>query len=115
MRLPPLAIGALALLLVPGDARGSCAASMVPLCATWQATYDAVFDGTVVSIRRIDLPDENFGGRLVGHRLLTFQVHDQWKGNLGPTVDLLQYGGYGVSTSFIGRRCLTAMLSEVAI
>jgi hypothetical protein len=81
MRPPSTAIAAVALLFITMDAtmdaRASCVASPTPLCATWQQTYDAVFDGTVVSIRRIDLPDQNLRGRLVGNRLSTFQVHDQ--------------------------------------
>ena len=99
MRPPSIAITVIGLLCIVADARASCSGSLTPLCARWQEDYDAVFDGTVVSIRRVDLPDRHNGGRLIGHRLITFDVHDEWKGNLGHTVDLLQYGGYGVVTS----------------
>ena len=42
-----------------------------PLCATWK-DYDEIFDGTVMSIRRVD-EEEDWGGKrmMIGHRLVT--------------------------------------------
>jgi hypothetical protein len=55
MRPPSTAIAAVALLFITMDARASCVVSPTPLCATWQQTYDAVFDGTVSN--RMAMPE----------------------------------------------------------
>ena len=67
-----------------------------PLCATWK-DYDEIFDGTVMSIRRVD-EEEDWGGkrRMIGHRLVTLRVHDRWRGSSSERVELLLSGGYGV-------------------
>jgi hypothetical protein len=77
---------------------GSCV-YLGPLCQTWRNNA-AIFDGTVRLIERIDRL-ENMGGRpeTVGHRLVTFDVHESWLGAVGERTTLVLTGGYGWSTS----------------
>lgn len=72
---------------------------MGPLCSRWQ-DYDAIFDGTVTSIRRVDRELE-IGDRRVpaADRLVTFKIHDRWRGAEGGEIDLLLAGGFGTWTS----------------
>lgn len=70
-----------------------------PLCSRWQ-DYDAIFVGTVTSIRRVDRELE-MGGRTVpaADRLVTFKVHDRWRGAEGGEIELLLSGGFGTWSS----------------
>lgn len=76
----------------PAPARASCAYTG-PLCQVWKG-YDAIFDGTVRSIERVDR-DEELGERTerVGHRLVTFEVHEWWRGGPSRQVELFLWGG----------------------
>jgi hypothetical protein len=70
-----------------------------PLCQSWR-TYDAIFDGTVRAIDRADRDDSSAGQKqTIGHRLVTFEVHESWRGAVGERVQLFLAGGYG--TRFI--------------
>jgi hypothetical protein len=65
-----------------------------PVCQTYW-TYDAVFDGTVLSIERTDSDSEfaiKVGG---GDRLVTFEIHRAWKGIDGKQAQLVLAGGFG--------------------
>lgn len=72
---------------------------MGPLCSRWQ-DYDAIFDGTATSIRRVDRELE-IGDRKVpaADRLVTFKIHDRWRGAEGSEIELLLSGGFGTWTS----------------
>jgi hypothetical protein len=79
-------------------AEGSCV-SVGPVCQTWRQNA-AIFDGTVRSIERMDRL-EAIGVRQekVGHRLVTFDVHESWLGGVGEQITLVLWGGYGWSRS----------------
>jgi hypothetical protein len=67
-----------------------------PICQEfWQ--YDAVFDGTVTSIRqeRGVASAEWIGLREV-HRVVTFEVHRTWRGESARSVQLVLPGGDGL-------------------
>jgi len=91
MRFPWLAA---ALFLVPHDAFASCVIDG-PLCQTY-TRYEAIFDGTVAAIDRVDLPTETGGGRqeIIGHRLVSFSVHKSWRGAPGSELKLFFWGGF---------------------
>jgi hypothetical protein len=95
-----LSIAALAWLVLgsaPTDALARSCMVMGPLCSRWQE-YDAIFDGTVTQIRRIDM-DREFEGKPVPGRLVTFAVHDRWRGAEGREIELVLDGGFGLWTS----------------
>lgn len=87
----PLVLGLL--LLQPAQASATCGA-LRPLCSSDHLTSAAVFDGTVTSIEPFEREEQD-GDRiqLVGHRLVTFAVHEVWKGVSGDRVQVLLYGG----------------------
>lgn len=80
-------------LLVPASARASCV-YLGPLCQTWKSNA-AIFDGTVRSIERLDRNEEMRPGKVerIGHRLVTFDVHEVWLGEVGSQVQLVLWGG----------------------
>jgi hypothetical protein len=82
--------------LTPAAASAICFV-LPPLCQAYDR-YDAIFDGTVTAIERLDLPSDAPYARngRIGHRLVTFRVHDAWKGVETETVQLLLSGGYEV-------------------
>jgi hypothetical protein len=85
-------------LTLAGPVAAECV-HMGPLCQSWR-TYDAIFDGTVRAVDRIDREDSSTGQRKrIGHRLVTFDVHESWRGAVGERVQLFLAGGYG--TRFI--------------
>jgi hypothetical protein len=95
-----LAIIALSSVLIGASAADVFARSCVylgPLCSRWQ-TYDAIFDGTVIDIRRTEI-DGGIGGKPFPARLVTFAVHDRWRGADGREIELVLEGGFGAWTS----------------
>ena len=74
-------------------ARASCDMPP-PLCQAWRS-YAAIFDGTVRSIERVDR-EETFRDekKRIGHRLVTFDVHETWTGPVGKEARLVLWGGY---------------------
>ena len=89
----------LLLLGIPADAYARSCVYTGPLCSRWQE-YDAIFDGTVTAIRRVD-QEVNLGGqpRTWPSRMVTFKIHDRWRGAEGNEIELLLSGGYGTWTS----------------
>lgn len=75
-----------------------------PICQhLWQ--HDLVFDGIVTRIdRAITFDDE--GRRLPDHRLVTYQVHEVFRGAVGSRVELLESSELHAHKSALGRRYL---------
>jgi hypothetical protein len=105
----PLALAVVSTAWAPA-VEASCV-YMGPLCQTWRG-YDAIFDGTVRSIERLDREEQwGSGRRAIGHRLVTFDIHEWWRGSGTPQTRLFLWGGYGmaISTGFdveVGERYL---------
>ena len=82
------------------QARASCDMPP-PLCQAWRS-YAAIFDGTVRSIERVDR-EETFldEKKRIGHRLVTFDVHEAWTGPVGKEARLVLWGGYQEEDGYI--------------
>jgi hypothetical protein len=63
-------------------------------------TFDAVFDGTIRSIiQREGNPAAQFWVMRQQHRIVTFDVHRAWWGNVGSQIQLVLPGGAGLIIS----------------
>jgi len=89
MRWSRAALLAVVMLGIAVPAQAICAWVGGPCTTFW--SYDAVFDGTVVSVEQKPAPRE--GPDSVPYRLVTFQVHRSWRGDPGPRIQLRSPGG----------------------
>ena len=65
-----------------------------PICEGFWS-YDAIFDGTVSSIERRDLPFVSGTDTNIPYQLVTVSVNKAWRGTEKSTEQLLVAGGYG--------------------
>ena len=84
---------ALVLLACPRTAAALCYASPWPfgLCAEYWS-YDAVFEGSVISIEQKDADPNAAESVRLPYRIITFHVHRRWRGQPDGTVRLRTYG-----------------------
>jgi hypothetical protein len=82
-----------ALLALPGPAYALCS-WLGPPCSTFWS-YEAVFEGTVVSIEQKPADPLDTGLR-VPFRIVTFEIHRSWRGDRGPRIQIKSPGGPNV-------------------
>jgi hypothetical protein len=83
-----------ALMGMSGPAYALCSWQGPPCSTFW--SYEAVFEGTVISIEQKPADPLDPGHLRIPHRIVTFEIHRSWRGDRGPRLQIKSPGGPNV-------------------